>query len=111
MSTVIPLIEVQGSLIETFNKGATMDATASKPDDILVDRDKFDAVLRNIITTGPLPLKDVIGTSRRGKRAESASYSIFDSALYRNLEAEWIFPQEKATLQDLQTATCESKML
>jgi hypothetical protein len=40
-----------------------------------------------------------------------AGYSIFDSALFRNLEAEWIFPQEKATLQDLQTATCESKML
>jgi hypothetical protein len=59
--------------------------------------------------------------SLRGKRRaalahsrctlQASHYSIFDSALYRNLEAEWIFPQEKATLQDLQTATCESKML
>jgi hypothetical protein len=38
-------------------------------------------------------------------------YSIFDSALYRNRDAEWLFPQEKATLHDLQTSTCESKML
>jgi hypothetical protein len=28
-------------------------------------------------------------------------YSIFDSALYRNLEAKWLFPQEKATFLDL----------
>jgi hypothetical protein len=51
-------------------------------------------------------------------------YSIFDSALYRNRDAEWIFPfrgpqrqvlvagvEVKATLHDLQTSTCESKML
>jgi hypothetical protein len=30
-----------------------------------------------------------------------ASYSVFDSALYRNLNAEWLFPQEKATLHNL----------
>jgi len=40
---------------------------------IETDKDKFDAVLRKIINTKPLPLKDVIGTSPRGKRAESAS--------------------------------------
>jgi hypothetical protein len=38
-------------------------------------------------------------------------YSIFDSALYRNPEAEWLFPQEKATSHDLQMSTSESKML
>jgi antitoxin (DNA-binding transcriptional repressor) of toxin-antitoxin stability system len=43
--------------------------------------------------------------------AKSEIYSIFDSAVYRKLEAEWLFPQEKATLYDLQMATCESKML
>ena len=73
--TVIHLIEVQGSLIETFNKGATLDTTASDPQDISVDKDKFDAVLRKIINTKPLPLKDVVGTSPRGKRAEPASPS------------------------------------
>jgi hypothetical protein len=38
-------------------------------------------------------------------------YSIFDSALYRRLNVEWLFSQEKATLQDLPMATRESKML
>jgi hypothetical protein len=38
-------------------------------------------------------------------------YSIFDSALYRNLEAKWLFPQEKAAFLDLKMATNESKML
>jgi hypothetical protein len=28
------------------------------------------------------------------------SYSGFDSALYRNREAEWLFPQEEATFHD-----------
>jgi hypothetical protein len=41
----------------------------------------------------------------------AAGYSIFDSALYRKPEAEWRFPQEIATLHDLEMATCESKML
>jgi len=40
-----------------------------------------------------------------------AAYSIFDSALYRNLRLKWHFHQEKATLHDLTMATCESKML
>jgi hypothetical protein len=30
-------------------------------------------------------------------------YNIFDSGLYRNRDAEWLFPQEKAALHDLQT--------
>jgi hypothetical protein len=38
-------------------------------------------------------------------------YSIFDSALYKGLNVEWLFSQEKATLHDLSMATCESKML
>ncbi len=38
-------------------------------------------------------------------------YSMFDSALYRNLKAKWLFPQEKATLHDLKMSTSESKML
>ena len=38
-------------------------------------------------------------------------YSIFDSALYRNLDTEWLFPQEKVALQDIQMSTSESKML
>jgi hypothetical protein len=44
-------------------------------------------------------------------RGSIAAYSIFDSSLYRNLEAKWLFPQEKATLLDLVTPTSESKML
>jgi hypothetical protein len=43
-------------------------------------------------------------------RSESR-YSIFDSALYRNLDAQWLFSREKATLQYLKMATSESKML
>jgi hypothetical protein len=38
-------------------------------------------------------------------------YSIFDSALYRSLNFEWFFHQEKATLYVLTRATCESKVL
>jgi hypothetical protein len=38
-------------------------------------------------------------------------YSIFDSALDRKPETKWLFAREKATLNDLQTATYESKML
>jgi hypothetical protein len=44
-------------------------------------------------------------------RSPLSRYSIFDSALYRNRDAERLFPQEKAALHDLQTSTCESKML
>jgi hypothetical protein len=50
-----------------------MDKDSPEPKEIMVDKDKFDALLRKIINTKPLPLKDVIGTSPRKKRAESAS--------------------------------------
>jgi hypothetical protein len=50
-----------------------MDTPSPEPQEIMVDKDKFDAVLRKIISTKPLPLKDVIGTSPRRKRAEPAS--------------------------------------
>jgi len=43
--------------------------------------------------------------------AQIAPYSIFDSGLYGNLDAEWRFSQENATLHDLKMATRESKML
>lgn len=36
-----------------------------KAKEILVDQDRFDAVLRKIIATKPMPLKDVVGTSQR----------------------------------------------
>ena len=38
-------------------------------------------------------------------------YSIFDSAVYRIQGAKWLFPQEKATFQDLEMSASESKML
>jgi hypothetical protein len=41
----------------------------------------------------------------------AVGYSIFDSALRRNLAAEWLFPQEKATFHNVTSATSESKML
>jgi hypothetical protein len=49
-----------------------MDTPATDPKEILVDKDRFDTVLRKIISTKPLPLKDVIGTSPRsgGKRKQ-----------------------------------------
>jgi hypothetical protein len=47
-----------------------MDTPAPEPQEIMVDKDRFDAVLRKIISTKPLPLKDVIGTSLRPKRNE-----------------------------------------
>jgi len=53
-----------------------------------------------------------VGVNTGSSRCRAANrYSIFDSALYRNLEAEWPFPQEKATFHDVQMATSESKML
>jgi hypothetical protein len=50
-----------------------MDNISSKPQETMVDKDRFDAILRKIINTKPLPLKDVIGTSPRRKRADPAS--------------------------------------
>ena len=44
-----------------------MDKRAEDPQDKPVDKDRFDAVLRKMIATKPLPLKDVIGTSPRKK--------------------------------------------
>jgi len=48
-----------------------MDTNPSEPKEIIADKDKFDTLLRKIINTRPLPLKDVIGTSPRRKHAES----------------------------------------
>lgn len=50
-----------------------MDKSATDYKEIIADKDRFDAVLRKIISTKPLPLKDVVGTSPRRKRAEPAS--------------------------------------
>ncbi|MGO8933240.1 MAG: hypothetical protein ACLPLZ_07835 [Terracidiphilus sp.] len=44
-----------------------------KLEEIAVDKDRFDSVLRKIIATKPLPLKDVIGTSPRGKASKPDS--------------------------------------
>jgi hypothetical protein len=38
-------------------------------------------------------------------------YSIVASALYKNLEAEWLFPQEKANLHTTAMSKGEAKML
>jgi hypothetical protein len=42
--------------------------TPKQLENITVDRAKFDAVLRKMIASKPLPLKDVIGTSPRRKK-------------------------------------------
>src|ERR1035438_7556810 len=36
-------------------------------------------------------------------------HSVFDSALYKNLNAKWRFPQEKATLHDLKMSAMNRK--
>lgn len=43
------------------------------PENVIVDKDRFDSILKKIIATKPLPLKDVIGTSPRRKASEPAS--------------------------------------
>jgi hypothetical protein len=45
---------------------------------------------RYLLTSG----KAHIGADRE----KEGGYSVFDSALYRNLDAKWLFPQEKAAL-------------
>jgi hypothetical protein len=45
------------------------------------------------------------------QRSLRRGYSISTSALYRNQNAKWLFPQEKATFQALVTSTDEVKML
>ncbi len=40
-----------------------MDNNLPETKEIMVDKDRFDAVLRKIISTKPLQLKEVIGTS------------------------------------------------
>jgi hypothetical protein len=48
---------------------------------------------------------------RSGGRKFVAHNSIFDSAPYGNLTAEWLFLQEEATMHSAKMATGESKML
>jgi hypothetical protein len=43
--------------------------------------------------------------------AGSAGYSGFGSSLYSADAAEWLFPQERATLQDVGLSTHEPKPL
>lgn len=50
-----------------------MDKTTPEPQEIIVDKDRFDAVLRKIISTKPMPMKDVIGASPRRKATKPAS--------------------------------------
>ena len=45
------------------------------------------------------------------RTSDSGHYSGFDSALFRNLDAKWHFPQENGTLLNLQMSTRESKPL
>ena len=47
-----------------------MDTKTEEPKELTVDKDKFDAILRKIINTKPMPLKDVIGTSPRRKASK-----------------------------------------
>jgi hypothetical protein len=49
-----------------------MDKDSPEAQEIMVDKNRFDAILRKIISTKPLPLKDVIGTSPRRKQAQPA---------------------------------------
>jgi hypothetical protein len=49
-----------------------MDTAPSKPQEIMTDKDRFDAVLKKMIGMKPLPLKDAIGTSPR-RKAKPAS--------------------------------------
>jgi hypothetical protein len=44
--------------------------------------------------------KDVVPRRPQSGVPIQICYSIFDSALYRNLDLKWLFPQEKATLHD-----------
>ena len=49
--------------------------TPDEPKEIMVDKDKFDAVLRKIVNRKPMPLKQVVVTAnlRRKRRDESPS--------------------------------------
>jgi hypothetical protein len=44
-----------------------LDSEAKEPQEIVADKDRFDAVLRKMIATRPTPLKDVVGTAPRKK--------------------------------------------
>jgi hypothetical protein len=50
-------------------------------------------------------------SSFEGEMSTFSSYSGFDSALYRNVDAEWHFSQENAASYDLPIAALESKPL
>jgi hypothetical protein len=50
-----------------------MNTLSTKLKKIEVDKDRFDAVLRKVIAAKPLPLKNVIGTSPRGKASKPAN--------------------------------------
>jgi hypothetical protein len=42
-----------------------MDKTISEPQEIMVDKDKFDAILHRMATSKPMPVKDLTGTFPR----------------------------------------------
>jgi hypothetical protein len=48
-----------------------VDKKTEESTDIIADKDKFDALLRRMIATKPLPLKDVIGTSPYKKKPKN----------------------------------------
>jgi hypothetical protein len=46
------------------------DALLPTTQETIVNKDRFDSVLRKIIASKPLPLKDAVGTSPRRKAAK-----------------------------------------
>jgi len=48
-----------------------MRRNSPKPEEIIVDKDKFDALLRKMAATGPLSAKDVITQPRRPKQGKT----------------------------------------
>jgi hypothetical protein len=48
-----------------------MDGTPTEPQKIIVDKDRFDAILRRMATTKPLPVKDLTGTFPRKPKGKA----------------------------------------
>ena len=60
---------------------------------------------------GPAPPRSCRSLEFSSWGLNPVDYSGFDSALYRNVNAKWHFPQENATTHDPKMAALESKPL
>ena len=94
----------------TFSRSIFPDAGVTTPKQMAYKLVRYASKHPCLLYTSLRPDR-VAGNYRDRPNTELKRYSGFDSALYRNVDSKWHFPQENATSHDIQMATRESKPL